>query len=66
MRLRSVVLGALAAAGAAAVVVRRRRGEPERVTLAFADGSTLALEPGAQGAERLIELGRVALAAARG
>jgi hypothetical protein len=65
MRLRSVVLAGGAAA-AAVVLVRRRASTAERVEVAYTDGSTATLEPGSVARDRLLALGRDALAAARG
>jgi hypothetical protein len=65
MRLRSVLLAGGAAA-AAVVLVRRRAATAERVEVAYPDGSAVTLEPGSGSRDRLLALGREALAAARG
>jgi hypothetical protein len=65
MRLRSVlVAGGAVAAGVA--LLRRRSTTTERVEIGYADGSTVTLEPGSLPRERLLALGREALASARG
>ena len=64
MRLRRVLVAGGAVA-AAVTLVRRRRGSAERVEVAYVDGSTVTLEPGSLPRERLLALGRQALAAAR-
>jgi len=61
--MRRVVL-ALAAAGAAVAYLRRRRTTPERVDLYFEDGSMVSLSGSGQ-ADRLVQLARDVLVAAR-
>jgi hypothetical protein len=65
MRLRKLVVAGGAAAAAAVVLLRRRGAMTERVEIAYADGSSLALDPGSLPWERLLALGREALASAR-
>jgi hypothetical protein len=43
------------------LLARRRQERRERVTLHYGDGSTVTLERGAPGSERLLELARRAL-----
>jgi len=62
--MRRVVL-ALAAAGAAVAYLRRRRTTPERVDLYFEDGSMVSLASGSGRADRLVQLARDVLVAAR-
>jgi hypothetical protein len=65
MRLRRLVLAGGAAA-AALLFVRRRGESRERAEIGYADGSTITLDPASLAQERLLALGREALAAARG
>jgi hypothetical protein len=55
----------LAAAGAAVAYLRRRRPSPERVDLYFEDGSMFSLAGDSGQADRLVQLSRDVLAAAR-
>jgi len=43
------------------LLLRRREGHREHVSLSYDDGSTVTLERGAPGSERLLELARSAL-----
>jgi hypothetical protein len=54
-------LAALAAAGGWLYLRRRRRAGAPRVDLYFADGSMVALEPGAPGVDALVAHARRAL-----
>jgi hypothetical protein len=55
----------LAAAGAAVAYLRRHRPSPERVDLYFEDGSMVSLAGDSGQADRLVQLSRDVLAAAR-
>jgi hypothetical protein len=59
MRRLAVLL--LLVAGPLLLLARRRRERLERISLYFGDGSTVTLERGAPGSERLLELARRAL-----
>ncbi|HET9509184.1 MAG TPA: hypothetical protein VFO81_14645 [Gaiellaceae bacterium] len=51
----------LLVAGPLLLLARRRRERRERVSLYYGDGSTVTLERGAPGSERLLALARRAL-----
>ncbi len=59
--MRRLVALALLLAGPLLYLARSRRGTRERVSLAYADGSSVTLERGAPGSERLLQLARGAL-----
>jgi hypothetical protein len=65
MRLRRLVVAGGAAGAAAVLFLRRRGATAERVEIAYADGSTFTLDPGSLPWERLLALGREALASTR-
>lgn len=59
--MRRLVALALLVAGPLLYLARRRRGTGERVALTYDDGSSVTLERGAPGSERLLGLARGAL-----
>ena len=66
---RKAIAGLAIAGGSAlgAFLLRQRTAQrAEKVDLHFGDGTMVSLAPGDRGADRLLELGRGALRAARG
>ena len=59
---RRSALVVLAALGGVLVALRLRRDRRrERVTVGYEDGSSVTFEPGAPGADRLLEIARTAV-----
>jgi hypothetical protein len=52
-----------AAVAAVAALIHRRRNSPERITIAYEDGSSLTLDGTSDDGERLLALARPALRA---